>query len=383
MKKKFVIHLAICGLFIGCNQNPFPTVGMKLEKKPPEPRVVVPPYSIDVPEIMEFTEGTIAEYKIVTNVPQGTKPMLSIFGLPDGAVFSETDTKLSWTPPYDAANDAKNPSIIMRHYPIRLVLQADADHLTLIERSAFFIVKDVPQPIEINIQDNNNNEVDEGDEFIKDIYVSSRDFPDGPFQLLASDLPIGAIIEIEADEDDKKHFVIRYTPDFYTVNLGDDNNLNRWYTKTFDVTITATAPRALQKDTKIEINVNDKRQYARISAPSSLSQGLDVSFVIMAEDPNGEVRPRISLEQDPSFGKIELTDLTYQDDIATKRQTPEGDNLFTVAHVRWTDIPADQIGKYYDLKFEICVKSSRYSMYHCNNHTVRVNFEINRTNRPG
>jgi hypothetical protein len=115
---------------------------------------------------VDFLEGKQNEILIKASVPAPGKPVISVQDLPAGANFSPETMKLTWTPSFDAANEAKDFSVVMKPYVVKFYLTSSEDPLTVAKRSITLIVKDVPRKFELTTA-SQNAEIEEGQEAVQ------------------------------------------------------------------------------------------------------------------------------------------------------------------------------------------------------------------------
>jgi hypothetical protein len=366
MKRLTTLFASTVFLLAACKQNPFPETGRIVQREPDRPAPVVPPLVLDVPESTEVLEGQVLEIVINASVPAPGKPLVSVQGLPPGAVFSPETMKITWTPGYDAANDVRDANVILRTYPIKLMLSSSEDPVTITSRSTLLVVRDVQQPMTVSVP------VDpimilEGKLHEQTIEVKSVDFPSGPFQLQIKNMPVG--VSILRDLTAQNKFKVSYTPSFREVNFKDTSASWRDFIDK-PLEVTAYGPRGTSITANMTWRIKDVREKALLLAPSKINQGTSVSFTVSAEDPNGEEAPSLSLAPRPGFGLAELrTESTNVGNAA------RGINPSTVATFRWTQIPPEKIGTTADVTIRACVKRSMWAKDLCNDQIVKVTFE--------
>lgn len=332
----------------GCRANPIPDAGI-LSRLAPVERPVAPAYGLKAPQVTEFTEGQPGRVQIEAYVP-GTRKM-RLEGLPTGAVFDETKMLLSWQPDYQAANDPQSPQIIVRTYTVKVLLWDAADPSVVYSQDTALVVKDSPRPMQIQVP--SKIAITEGKAFSGEIVVTSPDYPNGPFEILTEGLPDGATISPAPNQPSR--YLVRYTPSYRVVANND-------YMNRFDIKVTAVAPNLGRASDQVVWSVYNDRQKARVSAPKSLVQGLDVTFTVHSEDLNGEAAPQLSIVA-PTLGKATLTILEKDTTVPSDR------NPAASAMIRWTDLPQSFLGTQQTLTFKSCVLSNL-----CQNHLVPIQF---------
>ncbi len=349
-----------------CKQNPFPESGRIVQKEPDPPAPVVPPLVLDVPDSSEVVEGQKLEIQLVASVPEPGKPLLTVQGLPEGAVFSPETMKITWSPGFEAANDDRDESVLLRTYPIHFVLSSSEDPVTITQRSSLIVVRDLPRPITMGLP-TTPIQMNEGDLHEQVIQVKSEDFPKGPFQIQIKNVPMGATIL--RDLTDPTKFTVKYSPSFREVNFREATTTSG-DTLVREMEVTAFAPRGASVTEPLVWRIKDSRSTALVFGPKKITQGMSVSFSVSAEDPNGEEAPSITLKPRPGFG---LADLKTE---AVNTGNPSrGVNPSQVATFRWTQIPPEQIGQTSDVTFNVCVKRTMWLKDLCKEHKVAVTFE--------
>ncbi len=354
---------------LACQSNPMPELGQMTSQKPVT-KPVDKPWGIDCPDQLEFIEGQEGQFQVTGWVPAPGSPVLAIEDLPAGASFSAADQKLSWNPGFADGNNPRNPSLGYRDYPVRVVLFSSDEPRATITKSVLLVVHDTPRPVELTFS-HADFKLTEGKEFTTDVTIKSSDFPVGPFELFANGLPSSAVIS--RSETDPSRYTVSYTPSMTDV-LYTDAGWSGPTEKEFPISFVAFDPSGNKTVTDVIWNIRDVRKKAEFSAPDSVIQGLDVNFLVTAEDPNGESAPTVTVIT-PGFGEVNLDE--------------SEDGLVTRMGVRWNKIPEDKIGKNFKLKFKACVHDTRVQDL-CSNHEVSVLFatsvmmapEIDRTKWP-
>jgi hypothetical protein len=370
--KRLTALLTTVLLVAACKQNPFPETGRIVQREPEKPAPVVPPLVLDVPESTEVLEGQLLEIVVGASVPAPGKPLVSVQGLPPGAVFSAETMKITWTPGFEAANDARDPNVILRTYPLHMMLSSSEDPVTITQRSTLLVVRDVQQPMTVSVPADPIM-ISEGVLHEQTIEVKSIDFPAGPFQLQIKNMPVG--VSIFRDLTAQNRFKVSFTPSFREVNFKDTSASWRDFIDK-PLEVTAFGPRGTSVTANMTWRIKDVREQALLLAPTKINQGTSVSFTVSAEDPNGEEAPALSLAPRPGFGLAELRTET-----TSPGNSARGINPSTVATFRWTQIPPDRIGTTADVTIRACVKRSMWAKDLCKDQIVKVTFE-QETHRP-
>ncbi len=91
---------------------------------------------------------------------------------------------------------------------------------------------------------------------------------------------------------------------------------------------------------------------------------MDVTFLLSAEDTNGEGSPRFAIEQRPPFGQLRVE----------TQSIPAGPAGMPVTRliVRWYDIPPSHFGQTGDFQFRACSLANSDGRSTCSTHQIRV-----------
>ncbi|NDG82090.1 MAG: hypothetical protein EBX44_09905, partial [Betaproteobacteria bacterium] len=157
----------------GCQVDPFPNDGRVAQDKPTE-RPVGKPWSIDIPDRLDFIEGEKTEYTIRAHVPAPAKPLLALVDLPVGASFEPASGLLSWRPDFFAGNDPKDPSADFRTYSIRVLLSSSSEPQSVVDKVIAVQVRNTPRPVEMswNVR---QFKMTEGKPFSASVEIKSQD----------------------------------------------------------------------------------------------------------------------------------------------------------------------------------------------------------------
>jgi hypothetical protein len=128
--------LYLAAALAGCSQSPFPADELSVIK---QPLVATQNYRLVYESAMEFTEGELAEYTIVAQVPAGGSPVVTAEGLPEGAKLLESPLRLSWQPPAGSSRDPVHPARDHVTYRARLTLRSAVDPKVVIRRPLVLI----------------------------------------------------------------------------------------------------------------------------------------------------------------------------------------------------------------------------------------------------
>jgi hypothetical protein len=346
----------------GCKSDPFTHTEPLSVEKPKEPEHIPAPV-LDVPSVMEFVEGKPAEYPIRAVVYKGS-PVVTVSDLPAGATFDANNLKLSWTPSFTAANDPKDPLVVSRSYPVTILLRSSENSKSGVTRTVAFLAKDTARPMTIKLDP--PKDIQEGQNYQQRLVVTSEDFPQGPFMVTSENLPQGAHIKQELGIPNT--FSVSYFPDFYAVTTSDLYQSQTHYKRLDNLVFQVKSPRS-QGDVKTNWRILDARQIPRISGPSSVNQGLEMSIALTSEDLNGEESPRVTLVETPPFGIVKI-------ETNTADGKPGVLNPVTATAIRWENIPSEKLGTTYPLKVKGCVKKYKndYNKTVCATKTITVSF---------
>ncbi|MBT7608432.1 MAG: hypothetical protein HN576_01670 [Bacteriovoracaceae bacterium] len=359
MKNLFFLFTLML-IITACKSNPYPQDGgVIVNGKQPNQRPTAPAYSIDVLPTLVFREGMTNNYRVNYFVPTGN-PIIKFGGLPDGMIFDEIEKKLIWTPSYTAANDAQVPSVKVRRFPVVAWLRSDLDTRTFIKKEFVVEVNDTPRLFKTtNII--GPKTITEGQTHSFEFDFSNEDFPAGPFTVATKYLPQSLNVNIENNTKVSVNFVAN--SNFVTVD--DSCSYYSCKKKFEDGIILITAPDGRILEVPYDFTVNDKRLLPVFVNPTTITQGLDVNFIVSSYDKNGEIEPRVTLQNAPRAGSV-----------AFEKVTANKSNLFqTHMKLTWKDIPADRRGTSFTFRFRSCVYDHRRNMNECENQNVEVNIE--------
>lgn len=346
-----------------CKQNPFPKDGV-ISGDRLNQRAVLPPYGIDVLDVMDFAEGVKGEFNVKTWVPDGKEPQVTFYNLPQGAEFNKAESKLVWTPGYDAANSPNDLASRIRTYSAQIVVRSPEDPIASVQRTITLQVKDSPRKFQVeylNVPTQGFFYLDEGKEFTGKFKIVSEDFPQGPFQLAMTGFPLGTTITQTAAGSNE--YTVKYTPSSTDAKAVDgaktcyiaSSTTNVWgdYPCVESVgKVTAITPNAYQTESDVKWKIVDTRINPKVTAPTTVTQGADIGFAVTGVDLNGEGAPEITLRSAlPNYGKFSMT--------ADKK---EGNNWqgppVTTVQINWKDIPSSKFGSSEDLEFRICAANT-------------------------
>jgi hypothetical protein len=355
---------AVLAVLAGCKQDPYAS-----NLKPGQHVVVDNPnnqeqdsrvFSIEAPDLIECTESENCSAEIIGHVPTPGQASISFKGMPNGASFDPLTSTFSFTPGFDVVDVASHPDQTMILIPLMVTVRSSADSVTETSRTISILVKNKLQPVQINVTGSSN--VDEGSVLEQTVEINSPDFPNGPYHLVASGAPVGS--EVIESNGFPNRFRVRFTPNHSFVSVNDESSGNGYIKRvpiSYQVGLPLGAP-TVQDQTWI---VKDVRQTPFITAPENLTQGLEVSFPIRAEDMNSEVAPKISVNTSVPFGR--LTTTTIAESSSRSAGYPS-----KVIMVKWDQLKLINLGTTTPIQYEVCVQRSRYSITLCTQKKVMV-----------
>ncbi len=142
---KALFPLILAGTFLGvygCNSNPYPEKTGEIVVARPDPDAVkVEPFGLEVASLLDFSAGSLSGYGIKAWAPGATR--VSVSGLPDGAFFLASESKIIWAPSAQAALDPKDPVSGSRTYVVQVEVSGTdepaaflSDNITLVARQS-------------------------------------------------------------------------------------------------------------------------------------------------------------------------------------------------------------------------------------------------------
>lgn len=390
MRRLLIIGSLFAIAVMGCKSNPYPAEGEYFQT-PIIERPVLPPYSLDVPTTVDFTENFKGSFEIKALVPAPFVPEVTVENLPRGAVHDKVNSKVEWTPDFTQGNNPNDPTMNTMVYKIRVTLRGSGDSVTAISREVALIVRDAPRPLTLK-SFSPNMSGKEGEELKHEVVVEDTDYPQGPFQISLDGLPSDVIIERGADTS---RVTLKYTPGFRVVT---SSGTASWFTdyKHINWSVTVTNPRGATLKVPVSWSIADARQPVRIVAPTLIDRGfgddpnvqwgqvgpvgnkitiptgiskdMTVSFMVHAEDPNGETIPVIS-SLDPEAGEIEIVPVAeFKGDAVS--------NPSKTVQVVWSKIPTSFKGKISEVAVQSCTMATNLKMDACVVQPVKVKFLI-------
>lgn len=352
--KKLLVSLCVLFSLAGCKQDPYPENGDLRVVQREEQKPVEPPLAMSVEDVIEYKENRYREYKVRVSVKDPGQPLVKVDNLPPGCEFDPDTFLIKWKPTFFDGNDPADPSIKSRIYPITIWLRNSLDPVRALRRTINLVVHDVPQVIEI--EPSRTTTVKEGQLFSNTFTIANADYPRGPFKVVTSGMPANTEL-IKVDENTYK---LEFTPDFHHVNRRTDGA-----SKTYKGKIIVANPANHTMERTLDIVVNDERLETKLVTPGELTQGLDVSFQVVAYDLNKEVSPSLTLTTDrPDFGYFSTEEVKNEA------------NHSTILNVKWNDIPPVHNGKEYTLKFKSCVLGRWGSMDNCKDGSTKIKIVV-------
>ena len=348
----------------GCKQDPYTS-----NLKPGQHIVVDNPnnqeqgskvFSIEAPDLIECNESEACSAEIVGHVPNPGIASITFKGMPDGATYDAKTNSFIYTPGFEVVDVGAHPDQTMVMIPVTVTVRSSADSVTETSRAINILVKNKLQPVIINVTGSAN--VDEGSALEQTVEVNSPDFPQGPFSLMASGAPVGA--ETTQSSGFPNRFKVRFSPGYSFVSVNDESS-GSGYVKRVKINYQVGLPLgqpATQDQTWV---VKDVRQNPTITAPEALTQGLEVSFPIRAEDMNSELAPKISVSSTVPFGRLTSTVVAETNSRALGYPSK-------VMMVKWDQLKLINLGTTTPINYEVCVQRSRYSTTLCTQKKVMV-----------
>jgi hypothetical protein len=360
MKRLAYSVIAAALLIFGCGQNPMPQDGF-VRPEPEDPKnPVVPPFVIDVPNSVSVNEGEDFKLALRVQVPSPGQPEVTAYDLPAGATFDPATYTVHWTPSFNAANDNRDPAVLVQVYKVKFVLRSSEDKVTTMTEYCDLIVHDTARDIRF-VYSQPALEFTEGKLSKFQITVESDDLPAGPYTLNSDNLPPGATLTRVTGS--KNSYWLTYQPEAMVVTV-DDRPSPKGFFKTQTINLAAIGPTAQSKTDEKEITIYDKRIDPKVISPASVSVGLDGYFVFSAEDLNGEEIPSISIPDGAPFGALTSTTLQNTASATFPRLS---------LNYRWNNIPLDKIGTSHTFQVKSCVKKSYWDKTLCVNTPLKVN----------
>jgi hypothetical protein len=356
-----ILSLILLGLIsIGCESDPYPAgdtrVTPRAAQKDPADAL-----SMVVQGKYEFQEGSTKGFKIKVAVPTPWAADMKVDNLPAGAVFDKDKFTISWRPGFFDGNQAGDPTIKTRVYPITIWLRSTDPNSEVRTKEVNLIVYDVPQ--NMTIHGRTSDSVSEGDELEYEFSISNKDYPNGPFSVNTIDMPANTRIEQVSDNEYK--LILKPDHHHVKINEQDDCSSYRESCLKYIGKIIAYNPANHKSETSVEIKVKDTRLGTKIVPPNDMKQGLDITFQVSAYDLNGEVAPKIRLKSDaPDYGLF-ITNIVEDEETNS-----------SVLNVTWKDIPPSYNGRDFTFRFEACSLATNGSYSNCISDSNKVSIVV-------
>jgi hypothetical protein len=345
----FLLLLLVIGIS-SCEQNPYPTTGEITTVQKEEQRPVESPLSMAVDDVIQYSEDRYLEYKIRVSVKDPGVPVVTIDNLPAGAEYDAKESILKWRPSFTDGNDANDPSIKSRIYPITIWLRSSEDAVRALKKTINLVVYDTPQVIDVTTS--GSTSVTEGQKFSNTFTISNADYPNGPFKIVTSGFPSNTQL-VKVSETTYK---LEFTPDYFHVNRKTEGS-----SKTYKGQIIVSNPANHTATKNLDVQVIDKRIQPKLVVPANLTQGLDVSFQVVGYDSNKEMSPVMTMTSNrPAFGKFSFEEVKNEESSSS------------VLNVYWTDIPPSHNGEEIPLNFRSCVLGQYGSNDNCVESSTKV-----------
>ncbi len=354
------LTISLLGL-VACKQDPYPETG-EIRDTPTLVTTPLPDLAMSVDDVIEFTEGRKKDYIVRATVKEPGEAIVSVDDLPPGATFDPATKILSWTPGYFDGNDSEDPSIKSQIYPIKFWLRSSVDNVRALRKTVNLVVYDVQRPIDIAPA--HTKSVNEGEKYSNTFTIDNADFPVGPFKVVLDSMPPN----MELTKVDERTYKLEFTPDYYHVNRKVGASVD------YTGKIIVSNPANHIQTKELKISVKDVRLDSKLVAPEVLTQGLDVSFQVVAYDLNKEVTPKLTLESArPPFGQFEVSTIE------------NSENNSTILNVLWKDIPPARNAETYKLNFKSCVLGSSWnpSYNNCSTGSTNVTIAVKDRKAPG
>ncbi len=357
-------------LGVGCNQNPFPENSNLQSEKPPPQKPVEAPFSIVVPDLIEFKEGRKAEISIAARVPAPGRPIVNFVGLPSAAAYDPVRSVIVWAPDYAVVERAANDNIGSKVIPVKILLRSSDDTVTTYQRDVIFMVHDSPRPIQFSgLADST---LIEGQAFSAVIDVVDPDEKSQTaataYGLMCKGAPAGTTIT--QDPTNPHRFRVQYTPLYSDVKINDYyDGGDRAHFRNVPVEFVAIAPGGKSFTQRVTWRLQDSRQLPRISGPNIVTQGPEVNFIVRAEDPNGEVPPVAELISDGAA--LGIRSIARQTTAGSPVRAPS-----TAAMIEWRNIPQTAFGRDHTIQIRFCVnRAGTTEVDYCDVQNVRVQLQ--------
>lgn len=359
--KKILMALLAIFVFSGCKSNPYPDGKYSAQKQEKPPATVIN-YFIEAPNKVNFSEGIQGKFTIHGMVPAPGVAQIALEGLPQGAVYSDVDQSVTWTPDYNAGNDPKNPNSGSMDYNLVVTLTSSVDSKTVFDKTITLTVYDTPRSYKV-LGFNDFAYINEGDTFKTSFAIEDLESPQGPFTIGQSNAPDG--ITFTPDSSNPRNYAVTFYAGYGLV----DSTYTKTHTDTkdFNWTLLVTDARGKTLSVPVTWHITDMRKDPLYVGPTQFSvKSKELDFIFQAQDPNLEIEPTVTITSTNS-GRVDLT--TLPPAARVKGQMPTQS-----FHVHWSNIPQASTGHSEDLKINMCVYDRSQHLYQCAIQTVTVNF---------
>ncbi len=349
---------------IACKENPYPVdTGSKnvygAEETPESPRRSG--LAAVVPDFIHLKEGKERTHAFQVSVPEPGKPIITLKDLPPGAQFDAQTQTLSWTPGFFDGNNPEDPTIKSKSYKVGFELRSSVLAKEAITKEFHLVVEDVPRPANVESL-SFTADVVEGQDLAYEFDIVDLDYPLGPFSVSISDFPPNSILEKVTDV----HYIIKFHPDHQFVKIP-----NKFLEFAGEIFITNPAGHQTKK--QVDFKVIDERLEPLMEVTENLIQGLDVSFQVMAHDPNDEMEPQINI----------TSSLDTQIGNYSKQIINDEKSRTSVVKINWTEIPPSHNGETIEFDVKSCVKKeTKYDNSLCVTKKVKVRLDIKEKRPP-
>lgn len=348
MKRIIFVGLTLTVWLTGCKQDPYSgkkAVGVRPPQEKPKEGPAPGAFALEAQDIMVFNEGQLNEYYVKGAVPQPGTAVVEFKNLPPGANYNPTTQKLTWAPDYQAANDPNNPLQVSRNYLVDIRLYNNQDPSIAISRQVYMTVNDTPRPAGVKSPLEMNGT--EGRPLLHRIDFEDQEYPSGPFEITVAGLPND--IQIDWPNRSVPSFNLKWMPG-YDKLIGQLN-------ADFNGHIVLYNPRGKRLEFNIKWTIYNQFSAPIVAGPTDITQPVDVDFVVMAEDLNGEFTPQWTSTH-PGYGNLTVV----------TQAVSGGGRPRSAGLVSWKSIPADKLGTTATLQLKACLPSTTL----CSIHTVRV-----------
>ena len=326
-------------LLAGCNQDP--TLPTGSATAPVRNIIVNPTWLIEGNDLIYMTEGQSGEAEYTGFVETPGKAVLKLEEAPPFLVWDEANHKLRWSPNAGSGNDPDDVTALERVYNVKFVLSSDVQPQAVFEKEVKIIVRNVPQDT-VLATDPMPTAFQEGALTNFKIQIANPDFPDGPFQIVTTNLPDDVVV---SPGSTPREFVFSFQPKSSFVLSTDpfDSNCN-CNVKDVTFNLFVVNPGGHQSTAKsIVWKVYDRRLAPFITAPANFTTDRNVSFMVFTDDQNGDSAPSLQVKTQPTLGTVTVTSITTAPNRAALQ-------------ISYTNIPQAAFGTTQVFELESCVE---------------------------